>query len=501
MDNAASYIYTFAAIVCVFFFIRRLLNPLNSIPTIGPSAPLLSYIGAFKYVRHGREMLREGYDKYRGSVFKVPMLDQWLVVVSGPKLIDDLRKSPDDHLSFLEGAAELIQSKYTLGAGLDDDPYHVTVIRDKLTRNLAPLLPDVIDEIDVAFNELIPAKEDEWLPIYAMPVMIQLVARASNRIFVGVPKCRDADYLKLAISFTSDVNKARKTINQFPTILKPIVGRMLTRVSNNVRHVTKHLSPIMLERQRKMDELGDNWTEKPNDMLMWLMDEARARGQSFDSVVRRILVVNFAAIHTSSNGVTHALYHLAACPEYIQPLREEAEAIIKAEGWNKIAVGKMWKLDSFMKESQRVNAISSISIVRKALRDVTLSDGTRIPAGTLIAAASEAIHTDEANYAEPHVFNPFRFSDMRQVDGEGAKHQYVNTSVDYISFGHGRHACPGRFFAANELKAMLAYIVLHYDVKFEDEGKRPENVAFGVNVVPALDAQVLFRKRRASATV
>lgn len=52
-----------------------------------------------------------------------------------------------------------------------------------------------------------------------------------------------------------------------------------------------------------------------------------------------------------------------------------------------------------------------------------------------------------------------------------------------------------RFFAANELKAMLAHVVLSYDIKFEDGG-RPPNEWFSVNCVPNMTAKVMFRKRQ-----
>ena len=38
-----------------------------------------------------------------------------------------------------------------------------------------------------------------------------------------------------------------------------------------------------------------------NDLLQWALEEAIERGDTLDSVIRVILVVNFAAIHTSSN--------------------------------------------------------------------------------------------------------------------------------------------------------------------------------------------------------
>ena len=58
-------------------------------------------------------------------------------------------------------------------------------------------------------------------------------------------------------------------------------------------------------------------------------------------------------------------------PEYIQPLREEIEAIIEKEGWTKASVMKMRKLDSFLKESIRMHplgqSVSSILNSNKSL--------------------------------------------------------------------------------------------------------------------------------------
>ena len=55
---------------------------------------------------------------------------------------------------------------------------------------------------------------------------------------------------------------------------------------------------------------------------------------------------------------------------------------------------------------------------------------------------------------------------------------------------------PGRFFAASELKAMLAYIVVNYDLKIAGDGGRPPNVYILTSVVPSPKGEILFRKRR-----
>lgn len=127
------------------------------------------------------------------------------------------------------------------------------------------------------------------------------------------------------------------------------------------------------------------------------MDEAQGPESSVESLTTRILVVNFLSIHVGPNDIslhtydtqifrlcnqtsasvhfesrvvvstqinirsqsfTHALLHLAANSEYIQPLREEVEDIVKKEGWSKVSLSKMRKVDSFLRECQRIYSIN-----------------------------------------------------------------------------------------------------------------------------------------------
>lgn len=57
---------------------------------------------------------------------------------------------------------------------------------------------------------------------------------------------------------------------------------------------------------------------------------------------------------------------------------------------------------------------------------------------------------------------------------------------------------PGRFFASNELKAMLAHIVSTYDVRLPPEtgGVHPKPMWFNETLVPNMDASIEFRKRQ-----
>ena len=87
-------------------------------------------------------------------------------------------------------------------------------------------------------------------------------------------------------------------------------------------------------------------------MLSWVMDERpNSIENSASDLTLRILTFNFAAVHTSSMIFIHALYHLAAMPQHIQPMREEVEKVIGEEGWTKAAMSKLYMVDSFLRET------------------------------------------------------------------------------------------------------------------------------------------------------
>lgn len=62
--------------------------------------------------------------------------------------------------------------------------------------------------------------------------------------------------------------------------------------------------------------------------------------------------------------MTQALYHLASHSEWQRELREEVEEVVRAEGWSKAAMGKMRKIDSFLREQQRYTGLG----VRESFR-------------------------------------------------------------------------------------------------------------------------------------
>lgn len=60
-------------------------------------------------------------------------------------------------------------------------------------------------------------------------------------------------------------------------------------------------------------------------------------------------------------------------------------------------------------------------------------------------------------------FDGYRYLRKHQEGDKSS--QFVQSSQDFNVFGGGRHVCPGRFFASNELKLAMAHVLLKYDIR------------------------------------
>lgn len=151
-----------------------------------------------------------------------------------------------------------------------------------------------------------------------------------------------------------------------------------------------------------------------------------------------------------------------------------------------------------MRESQRVTPDSLISQNRKitAPHGITLSNSLHIPEGIFVTAPSGQLCRDPTVHDNPDQFDGLRFYRLRQKPGNESKHQFVTTNSQNLIFGHGKHACPGRFFASNEIKIFLLYTLLNYEMRLPDgKTERPTNIMRGVTCMPDPTVEIEFRKR------
>lgn len=511
-----------ATLLIIISFIRFLLNR--------PKKLDLPVFGAGG--KDQRQTLVEGTLKCPDSPYIIPTAPA--LVILPISVIDEVRNLPENKASFIKDIRRSFSSKHT-GIGKETGPELIQAVKIDLTRHIASTLDDLQDEIRYGFYKELGSCKD-WTPIPLYHKITRIVALLSGRVFVGRPLSREEEWIQATVAYTFFCMQARNAINAYPEYLRGIVAPFVKEVKS-LKHFRKRGSDLMKpildaqgvkERNEKLVS-GDNIDEQ-GTMISWILKHIN-ENERYDPVklANNQMGLSMAAIHTTSMATTAAIYDLAAHPEYIQPLRDEIQQVIDEDGQDvdgdgvmnlkKSSMPRLWKLDSFLKESQRFTPPVLAANVRIATAPLTLSTGHTLPTGTRFGFSAWAIHNSPSTSqfapvpatastpahipAPPSTFDGFRYYKLRQIPGNENKHQFVTTSPESLNFGHGNHACPGRFFASNQIKVVLIELLRNWEFRFKGDvggkggvGLRPENCFRDMTCTPNTMAEMEFRRRK-----
>ncbi|KAJ0120940.1 cytochrome P450 [Diaporthe amygdali] len=489
-NRATAYLaLSIALFLLLYGFNRKGAQKLASgVLVVGGSDKQKIHTNRERFREHAKEFLEEGYRKSVDGFFYVPSpLGERLMIPV--KYLEELKTAPIDEVDFVATFIEMFEGKYTTMGSRST--LHPRVVKAQLNHHLADVMPGVQQEIVDSFADLFPVCED-WTPVPVVPILTQIVARVSSCMFGGTTLSHNKQWVQSSIDFAIDGFIGAQKIKKYPEFLKPLVARFIPEIRKIGEHyAAAEAAAIPLLKSRR--QTG----EKAMDLLCWMDEQAKGEEQDLKFLAGILLKVSFAAIHTSAAAPAQLLYDLCEHPEFIEPLRQEVDSVIGRDDLiDKSGFLKMVKMDSFMKESQRFNPLLLITFERVIHQPFTLSSGFTIPANTTIGIPTQAITMDESLYPRPGVFDPFRFAKIREERPEmDGRAQYVASNPESLSFGYGRHACPGRFFAAQEIKAIMAYILRNYDIRFSKGQDRPESLRVETQYLPHPAATVEFKRR------
>lgn len=69
---------------------------------MGGSGIYASYVTAFRFITRGREVIEQGCAQYPSTLFKIPMVNTWQIIVTNPEHIGEIRRAKDEDLSLVE---------------------------------------------------------------------------------------------------------------------------------------------------------------------------------------------------------------------------------------------------------------------------------------------------------------------------------------------------------------------------------------------------------------
>ncbi|KAI1339931.1 cytochrome P450 [Xylariaceae sp. FL0016] len=445
---------------------------------------------------HGRQAISEGLQKFSGP-FQV-------VTGTGPKIVlpnryaDELRNHPD--LNFNKAFAKDFMVNYPgfepHRQGLNNDYLIQDTVRIKLTQSLNLVTDDLVDETIASVHDVF-GDSPEWATRRIRDDMLEVVARLSSRVFLGRNLCRHRRWLEIAKSYTVDSFLVSRLMRAAPPFLRPLVYLLIPQswsLRRAVRDARTIIDPEVRRRKAVVDAARARGEKPPKvaDTIGWMYEVSGGREDA--DLVAGQLSLTMAAIHTTTETTCQALLDICEYPEVAQQLRDEIVEVLGEHGWAKTTLYKLKLMDSFLKEGQRFTPMGTVTMNRYVEKDITLSDGTLLPQGARLMVASN--FADPTLYPSPATFDAARFLKLRQAPGHEHSWQFVTTSPAHTLFGHGQHACPGRFFASNEVKIALCHLLLKYDWRFVPGRGRPAPRTFeAVNGVRD-DAEIQCRRRR-----
>jgi cytochrome P450 len=95
--------------------------------------------------------------------------------------------------------------------------------------------------------------------------------------------------------------------------------------------------------------------------VQWLLDAHSSYGKNLtpDQLAQDLFVIMTASIHSTSGTALCILYDIMNHPEAVDEIREEIVRVQAAHPvWTRQALGELRVLDSFMRESSRMHALT-----------------------------------------------------------------------------------------------------------------------------------------------
>ncbi|KAL4956092.1 cytochrome P450 [Aspergillus filifer] len=472
-------------------------HPLANVPLVTEKAwwDITGKKAKDNFTANARAVIRQGFEKVGFLKPYRIISDQGEMLILPPAMAHDIRN--------IDALSHAVFMKETTCAEVPGfEPYLestgttllIDMTKTKLISAMKPLTYPLSKTCANACKDLFTS-ENDWKEVTLKDELLDLVARLSSVIFLGDEEVsQDPAWLKITKEYTVDSFIAFHQLRPYPAFLRSFVAKFLPqarKVLGQLREAESIIEPI-IERRRAEKAANPEAYKDRNDSIEWLEQVAQEKGIKYSPPAMQ-LTLALSAIHTTTDLLTTTMYEILQHPETIQLLRDEIKAVV---GDGKLKHSSLYNLklmDSVIKEAQRLKPVLSINMVRTATEDIDLPNGFHIPMGTRLGVSSHA-SWDPKIFPNPEKFDPFRFVRLREQPGQENVWQLTTTRPEQIAFGHGQHACPGRFLAANEVKIALCHLLLKHDWELSSI-TMPKAISHGIMLDSDPTVKVKVRSR------
>ncbi|RKP08493.1 cytochrome P450 [Thamnocephalis sphaerospora] len=475
----------------------------NEPPVVGGNWPILGH--AVYLALHPSEFIAKCREEY-GDIFTLATPGRYITIICSDKAREIIRL-PDRKSSFHHATDELMRVNSLFGNIFEPGSYHFPLIRTRLTA--------MIDELNLVMNREMRRIIARFLEQHAGKSCIP-GAIVGQDSYTDSAHCLDHDsipdiraFVEAVISETVGIalvgeqcakdsallDSCRHLAHDFTTVmsasefLPSFIAKRAPAIMRHRNNFFRVIIPEVLRRREMMDNLPEQF-KRPADFLQVLVESRSKDGdlRAPEDIALRLMHSVFASVHTTVMTCTQTLCDVVGRQTVRERLEQEQIDYAKVNGsvTTRAALDDMPFLDAVVRESMRFSNLS-FNVVRRAMTDITLRDGTFIPEGRVCAVSAHGVNCDYKAYGETHN----AYLPERHLESPIAKASSAGPA--YVIFGGGSHVCPGRFFAINQIKLLVSILLREYEIRTES-GKRPKNVSHLIDVVP-LPEKVIMKRR------
>ena len=174
---------------------------------------------------------------------------RWVLVASDWAILKQLGHADESILSMQAAADERNSTSYLLSSNIHSNPYHIELILKRLTPLIEALIPDVLEEVGLAFDEHAGSCRD-WVELPQLEELLtRCVSIATSRVLVGHNLCHDEEYIECLIRLSSSVSRAGLLCSLVPRTLKPLVARWLVHQAYEFQTFLGKVMPLVRNRR------------------------------------------------------------------------------------------------------------------------------------------------------------------------------------------------------------------------------------------------------------
>ncbi|KAI1326585.1 cytochrome P450 [Xylariaceae sp. FL0255] len=510
METNICYLYWLAATIFLYYYVKDVVKNWRSskiYPIAGDYSPLiprfiLSIILAFKT----QEICQYSYRKYKDRAVQFIRSDGNVLALPF-SVVDELASLPISVASSSEGLENELMGKYTSMSLILDNHLHHSIVQRRLTPRIPMLVPLIEKSVSTAFDTCFP-KADDWVELVPYEVFKKISPRINQPALVGIKFSEDPDWLDVALNYSEQLVLTTFVLRTLPRWMQPLVAPFLPSYWKG-RHAVQKAQAMLYPEIQKLIGANDsgewdptNSTEEQDmNILSWPSGTIKGNDRNPATIVHVQILLAFASTHTSLSRIVSTLYDImAAGPSLTSELLAEIETVaVGPRRWTEMPHDHLPKLESVLRESQRVSPTASLGMKRLFKEPYTFHNGIHVPAGTLTTMMVTDIENDPELTPNPEVFDGLRFYREKQnlgLDTRAAKElDFAAATETALGFGHGRSACPGRYFASLTLKMVFIKLLTEYDFKFLPGEGKPEAISFHDFLVTSPTRKILVRRK------